>query len=259
MSMAAAAGEQRRIIGTLVLHEAQTRFGRTQLGYVWALIEPMLHVGLMSLVYWAINRRAPVGESVVLFFVTGVLPYFLFQKTALHLGNALRSNRQLMRLPLVNAMDLIIARAILEAVTWTAVACLIFGTVILAGRGSLPDSPATCLAAALATFGLGFGVGLINAVLMARWKSWVSIYANATRPLYHFSAIFFFLEYIPYYLQEWLSWNPLIHAVQWFRLGYRADYATSMLDVQYLMYWVVGSITLGLCLERVMQTRVTSA
>jgi len=236
-----------------------SRFGRSRFGYLWALIEPISHVAVMSVVYWAINRQAPVGDNVILFFVTGVLPYFLFQKTALHLGGALRGNQLLMRLPLVSGMDIVVARALLEGATWLVVLTIILSAMILGGRAPLPNEPLVCAAAAVMTFGLGFGVGLINAVLMTIWKSWVMIYPTITRPLYHFSAIFFFIDRIPADLRDWLSWNPMMHAVQWFRAGYMTDFASAALDRGYLLKWVVATVLLGLCLERVTQRRVQSA
>jgi len=254
-----AIGSRRRVIVALLLREAQTRFGKTRLGYLWALIEPISHVAVMSLVYWAINRMAPVGASVVLFFVTGVLPYFLFQKVALHLGGAVRSNQKLLRLPLVNTMNLVVSRAALEGLTWIVVSALIFFALITTGRAEPPEHPGACMVAAAAAFGLGCGVGLVNAVLMPIWPSWVQIYPTVTRPLYHFSAIFFFIDQIPSYLRDWLSWNPMVHAIQWFRQGYRDDYASTVLDEIYLLKWIAVTLLLGLCMERLAQRRLAEA
>ncbi|WP_424136987.1 ABC transporter permease [Roseomonas chloroacetimidivorans] len=257
--IASALANQRRIIGALILREARSRFGRTRVGYLWALAEPISHVLVMSIVYWAINRRAPVGDNVILFFVTGVLPYFLFQKVARGLGGSIRGGQMLLRLPLVNGMDLLVARAILEAITWICVTFLILGFMVATGRAHLPDHPLVCAGAALATFGLGFGIGMINAVLMTLWKSWVMIFPMITKPLYHFSAIFFFIDRIPADLRRWLSWNPMVHAVQWFREGYITEYHSVTLDPDYLLKWAIASILIGLCLERVTQRQVQSA
>ncbi|MFH5925883.1 ABC transporter permease [Roseomonas xinghualingensis] len=254
-----ALANQRRIVGAILLRESRTRFGRTRLGYLWALAEPISHVMVMSVVYWAINRRAPVGDNVILFFVTGVLPYFLFQKTARNVGGALRGGQTLLRLPLVNGMDLVVGRALLEAVTWLCVTLIILGFMVSTGRAHMPDHPLVCAAAVIATFGLGFGVGLVNAVIMTMWKSWVMIYPMITKPLYHFSAIFFFIDRIPADLRYWLSWNPLMHGVQWFRQGYITEYASVTLDANYLLKWAIASILIGLCLERVTQRQVQSA
>ena len=257
--MLAAAARQQRIIGAIMLREAQTRYGKSTLGYLWAFIEPISHVAVMSFVYWAINRQSPVGSSVLVFFVTGVLPYFLFQKVSLHLGNAVRANRQVLRLPAVTPLDLVAARAVLEGLTWVAVAAVLFGGLAAAGRARAPDQPLVCAAAAFVTFALGFGVGLMNAVLMTLWPSWARAYPTVTRPLYHFSAIFFFIDHIPPHLRDWLAWNPLVHAVQWFRVGYCAEYGSTVLDCGYLVRWAIATVVLALCLERLAQRRLIGA
>ena len=254
-----ALSHQRRVISAIVLREAQTRYGKSSLGYLWAFIEPVTHVAVMSFVYWAINRQSPVGASVLVFFVTGVLPFFLFQKVALHLGNAVRANRLILRLPAVTPFDVVAARAILEGLTWITVATLLFAALIAAGRARPPDQVMVCAAAAFVTFSLGCGVGLMNSVAMTIWPSWARAYPTLTRPLYHFSAIFFFIDHIPPHLRWWLSWNPLVHAVQWFRVGYYSEYASLVLDREYLIKWAIATLVIGLCLERIAQRKLVMA
>ena len=151
-----------RVIGALILRTAQTRFGHTSVGYLWALIEPIAHVAVMSVVYWAINRQDPVGGNVILFFVSGVLPFFLFQKTALHVGAALRSNQMLLRFPLIHALDIVTSRGLLEGVMWLAVSVLILGGMIIGDYAPVPEYAMECVAAIILIFAMGMGVGLIN-------------------------------------------------------------------------------------------------
>ena len=248
-----------RFIGALLLRESKTRFGRSELGYLWAILEPISHVAVMCLVYWAINRLAPVGPSVMLFFVTGVLPFFLFHKTALHLGASVRGSQKVLRMPFMAPIDIIVARAVLEGLTWLVVACILLLTLVAMGMAEAPAEWGIVGLAAIVTFGLGVGVGLVNASAMALWPSWIQIYSVLTRPLYIFSAIFYSIDQVPSGLQYWLSWNPLLHGVLWFRLGFRADYASPVLDEQYLLSWVAGSILFGLCVLRVARTRLAYA
>lgn len=240
----------------LLLREAKTRFGQSRIGYLWALIEPLSHVAVMCVVYWAINRRAPVGPSVVLFFITGVLPFFLFHKVALQVGGAVRGSQKILRMPFVSPVDMIVARAILAGLTWVVVISILVLLLLVLEVMEPPAAPETAALAALMTFALGTGVGLVNATAMALWNSWVHVYTVATRPLYIFSAIFFSVDRIPSSLQYWLSWNPVLHAVQWFRTGFRADYDTPVLDRAYLVGWVLGSLLLGLGMLRAARPRL---
>lgn len=248
-----------RIIGALLLRETRTRFGRSSLGYIWAVLEPISHVVVLCLIYWSINRQAPVGPSVTLFFVTGVLPFFLFHKTSLHLGAAVRGSQKVLRMPFVAPTDMIAARMVLEWLTWVVVAMLLILALMAMELAEPPEAPETAALAALVTLGLGVGFGLVNASAMVLWSSWIQIYGMLTRPLYILSGIFFSIDQVPSGLQQWLAWNPVLHAVQWFRVGFRADYATPVLDEVYLLSWVVGSVLLGLCMIRVTRARLAYA
>jgi len=42
---------QCRVIHALIIRETRTRFGDSKLGYGWALLEPILHITLLSLVF----------------------------------------------------------------------------------------------------------------------------------------------------------------------------------------------------------------
>src|SRR5690606_619099 len=121
---------------------------------------------------------------------TGIMPFFLFNHTASRLSRSLSANLMLLRLPPVTAIDVMIARGILQGLTWIVVFLILLTGLTLMGRGLWPAHPEICALAALTTFFLGCGVGMINAVLSALFKSWDRIYTALTRPLYLLSGIF---------------------------------------------------------------------
>lgn len=49
---------QRRVIRALVIRETRTRFAEFRLGYGWALIEPILHIGLLSATFAVLGRNS---------------------------------------------------------------------------------------------------------------------------------------------------------------------------------------------------------
>src|SRR5688572_4796922 len=65
------------VVNALILRETRTRFGRNQLGYVWALIEPIVVILTFYLVLELAGRRHPPGMTMFAFVATGVLPYTL--------------------------------------------------------------------------------------------------------------------------------------------------------------------------------------
>ena len=126
-----------------------------------ALAHPVLWIGMFAGLYFAFGRPTPPGMSTVAFLTTGIVPFSLFRETATRCLSAVDSNKGLLFYPLVRPLDLVIARAVLEAVTQLVVMAILMGTVALyngqfkvqslldtgfglAGGGVVPRSPACC-------------------------------------------------------------------------------------------------------------------
>ena len=65
---------QTRVIGALVLREMRVRYGRSQLGYIWAILEPAAYVAAMTTMFSYLNQPPPFGASMPLFFALGIIP-----------------------------------------------------------------------------------------------------------------------------------------------------------------------------------------
>ena len=240
-----------RVIGALVLREARVRHGRTQFGYLWAVVEPVFYVIMLSALFSSARGRvAPFGESMSLFFACGILPYHLFRNTVQQLGAAFEANKPLFSYPVIAQIDAVYARLILEVATWCLVVVLVFTFIVLVLDAPLPhDLPQSIMAALLVVL-LGFGIGLFNAVVRRKYLAWGVMFNVATSPLLFVSGVFFTMESIPSQYREYLAWNPLIHGVEGIRMGYYPNYRSSDLDLNYLLWWGVISLFLGLFLER---------
>ena len=70
---------QGRVIHALIIRETRTRFGDSKLGYGWALLEPIAHILMLSLVFAVMMRgRPPIGDEFFIFYYTGIIPYHMF-------------------------------------------------------------------------------------------------------------------------------------------------------------------------------------
>jgi tetratricopeptide (TPR) repeat protein len=68
---------QRRVIGALIIRETRTRFADAKLGYGWALIEPILHISLLSVTFAVLMRGLPpIGTQFFIFYYTGLIRYY---------------------------------------------------------------------------------------------------------------------------------------------------------------------------------------
>ena len=246
---------QGRVIGALVMRETRTRFGKSQLGYFWALAEPVGYVMFLSVIFGAINRHAPFGASMSLFFATGVLPFLLFNNIAKAVSSAFDANEALLSFPIVKPVDTLVARAILETATMLAVMIITLSIIVVTGG---LHGPANLWIIAEAIIGLclaGFGLGSINAVVMKLAGSWRNLYDVLTKPLMLFSGVFFLPDAMPQAVRDILSYLPTLQGIELFRSGFYEGYRSSVLDPGYLFAVGLVLCLLGLSGERILRLR----
>ena len=109
---------QWRVVHALIIRETRTRFGDSTLGYGWALLEPILHILMLSLAFAVLmHGRPPIGNQFFIFYYTGIIPYHIFVHTSSSMTYAVTANGSLLQLPFVGTFDVILARGLLELVT----------------------------------------------------------------------------------------------------------------------------------------------
>ncbi|MEO1638511.1 MAG: ABC transporter permease [Pseudomonadota bacterium] len=241
---------QCRVIASLILREARATFGTSAFGYVWAVITPTASVGLLVFLFSLIGRQPPFGASLALFFATGILALQFFNELSGKLTTVFDANRALLTYPIIKDMDTLIARAILIGLTYALIITVFFVGLILLGLALLPARPEHVILAFMATFLLGLGIGSLHAVIFSFWESWAQIEKILTRPLFFISGIFYVPSQMPVQAREMLSWNPVLHLVEWFRHGFYPNYNSSVLDIWYPVAVGVGLLLLALTGER---------
>jgi capsular polysaccharide transport system permease protein len=253
----AALQTQLRVIYALMIRETRTRLADSKLGYGWALLEPVLHILMLSLVFAVMMRgRPPIGDKFFIFYYTGIIPYHLFVHTSSIMTNAVSSNAPLLQLPLVSTFDVIMARGLVEVLTDVMVAIILLAGFFAVGVGLMPHDLPALSASVIAVSLFGCGIGFINAVINAFFKSWDKIWAQLTRTLYFCSGIFYVPGMMPDWIRDILAWNPILHAVDWFRSSFFAEYEPHWLDRSYLAIVAAVSVAAGLCLERGLRRRL---
>jgi ABC-type polysaccharide/polyol phosphate export permease/Flp pilus assembly protein TadD len=248
---------QGRVIHALIIRETRTRFGDSTLGYGWALLEPILHILMLSLVFAVMMRgRPPIGEEFFIFYYTGIIPYHMFVHTSTSMSYAITSNGSLLQLPLVSTFDVLMARGLLELCTDTLVAVILLAGFGAVGLGVLPHDLSGVSASLLVAWVFGCGCGFANAVVNAFSKSWDKIWVQLTRLLYFCSGIFYVPGMMPDWIRDILAWNPLLHSVDWFRSSFFQEYEPHWLDRSYLSTVAVVTLLAGFGLERGLRHRL---
>ncbi|MFZ5709392.1 MAG: ABC transporter permease [Pseudomonadota bacterium] len=213
-------GLRTRVLAALVIRETSARFGRSWGGYLWAVGEPLGGIVLLSVAFSFVVHAPPLGKSFVLFYATGVIPFLTYSAVAAGAMNALQANRGLFVYPVVTPLDSILARAVLETLTFVVIAVLFFPALIrLTGEDPVTDPAAFALAMALAA-ALGLGVGTANAVVATLFPAWRAIWSVLNRPLFIISGVLFPFDAVPDDLRPVIHANPLTHVIAVMRAAF---------------------------------------
>ena len=247
---------QLQVVHALLLRETKTRFGESQLGYLWALTQPLLWIGMFAIFYYLLGRMAPPGMSMVGFLATGIVSFSLFRETATRCLSAINANKGLLFYPQVRPLDLVAARALLETSTQLVVLVLLMGGLALyEGRFVIDNVLQVALGLALAA-GLGTSFGLVCCGLSVFNRSIERLLPAILRPFFWLSGIFHTLESVPKNFRDILLLNPVAHAIELVRDGWFPGYYARHADPWYPATWMLVLFFFGLSLERVARRRI---
>ena len=247
---------QLQIIHALVLRESRTRYGAHQLGYIWALLEPLFWVLTFYGLFYFANRNVPYGMDIVSFITTGIIPYLLFRETLTKSLNAIPANKALLFYPQIRPLDLIIARSSLEIVTLVTVFAIIMGGHSLYVGELRIDNLLNVMVGLMLASLLGAALGIFFSSLSVYSKMIDRVVPLMMRPLFFISGLFFTANELTGQVREILIWNPVPHAVELVRDGWFNTYHAHYLDISYLVFWILGFAYAGLIIERLARRRL---
>lgn len=222
-----------RTVGALVLREMGSTYGRSPGGYIWAVVQPLGTIIVMTLAFSLIIKSPPLGTSFILFYATGFLPFDTYQLLAARIGAALTYSRPLLAYPGVIWLDAVIARFLLNLLTQiTVFALVIYGIMHFVDTHAKVDLAPIATGIAMAAT-LGLGVGLMNCLLTGYFPIWQRLWEIINRPLFLASGVFFLYDDMPPVAQDILWWNPLIHVTGEVRMGFYPTYEASYVSLSY--------------------------
>lgn len=257
MSLTKALLTQVEVVEALVLRETRTRFGAHQLGYLWAMIEPALWIATFYAMYAIAGREAPVGMDLISFLLTGLLPFNLFQAVTNQVSQSINGNKALLFYPQVRTLDIVVARTILESVTYASV-FLIFivaHALVVQQWPTVDDALVAIFGFALAA-GMGVALGLVFCALEVLTSAAGRVRGPLLRPLFWCSGLFYTANGLPTNVRDILLYNPMLHVIEIVRDGWFPSYQARHADAGYAIAWMLCLLVLGLLLERAVRRKI---
>ena len=239
-----------RAVLALMLREMATSYDRSPGGYLWAVLEPVGGIAILTLIF-SFGFSAPsLGTNFPIFYATGVLPFMMFNSVCNRVSTALLFSKSLLAYPAVTFVDALLARFLVNTVTQAMVAYVVFGGILMIYETRTLPAPLLIAQSLGLTAALALGVGTLNAYLIARFAVWQVIWSILTRPLFLISGIFFLFNAMPHPMRDVIWFNPLVHVVGIMRAGFYPTYNSEYTSMAYVLLVSLVTFAVGLMLLR---------
>ena len=243
----------------LFLREALTRISGARARWFWIIAEPLAHMAFMAFILAGLRHRVIAGTDAYVWVVVGLATFFLFRRSGVQAMWAIDDNKAMFVYRQVRPVDTVIVRAALDGFLNLLIGLVALAVLALLGHNVVPDNPLLVIAAVLGIWLLGLGFGLMASVPTVLIQESNVFLSFSMTPLYLASGVILPINLVPYPYQQWLAYNPLVHALEAARLGFSSGYhVIAGLDLIYVYAWALVMIFIGLVLQVRFSERLVS-
>lgn len=253
MSPAAA---QLGVISGLFIREMLTRVGRSRLGILWLMAEPIILSTMISMLHWLSRSDLPNGLPVFLFYAMSYVPFMMFRSIVNRGSGSIQANISLLHHNRITLLDVTLARNLMEMMVCATVIALymLVATLFL---DEPPHEPALFVFGLLLSALLANGLSMVIGSAQVVWE-WIEHLVHPfTYLMLPISAAFFMLSAMPPATRELLLWNPLVHVHEMNRWAMFGDRVTPYYDISYVLLWALLLNLVGMAGLRVARPRLS--
>jgi len=247
------------VVKALFLREVQTRFGTKKLGYFWAVFDAMFMVLIFTGLKVAIASKSMPGVDYPVFLATGFLAFVLWKNIIKSSINAFSSNKALFAYKQVKPFDTIITRVLLELLV-NLVATIIFIGIGLYLDYDIAVKNFNMVMLAVAWMCIfAFSIGLMSAVFAYFYEFYAKLINIIMTPMLFISALMYTVDSLPPVLREIILYNPLVHFIEMIHGFYFQNLDTQYVDYNYMIFWTIIPLYIGLFFYKRSEERILSS
>jgi len=242
---------QRDVIYALLLRELIARFGKSRVGLMWVLIEPVAHLVFPILIFGFVRERVVPGIEYPVFLAYGFLPFLLFKTICLQTMDGTAASRGVLSYRQVLLMDVFVAKMLAYCAIESVVFITVLSGLAMFGFDVLPQHPVELAGTLVLTVLLAFGLGMLFAAMSSVVPDAKSVIRVLFIPLYFLSGVLFPLSRLKEEWVDWIALNPVAHLVDMSRLAGVAHHEPMrQLSIGYPLALAVITLFIGLALYR---------
>lgn len=231
------------VIRELTSREIKRKYARSSLGILWSVLNPLLHMVVMSLIFSTMFRRSI--ENFPIYYLTGQIFWTLFSVATNSAMTALVDNRSLLVKAKLPKQTFVLSRIYTALVNfgYTCIAYVLMLVVfrIRPGVAMLLFPLAVFFMLAIST-----GVGYILSVVYVFFADVNYLYSVFLTLWMYVSALFYPVTSLPEAMQDFIGCNPIYLVIAFARECVMYGRIPDPMMWIKLTGWSIGSIVVGL-------------
>ncbi|AFK64279.1 permease of an ABC exporter involved in polysaccharide export [Advenella kashmirensis WT001] len=240
------------VLFALILREMRSMFSARRFGAFWMFFEPVMQIGLIMAIFSFRDVHLASGIEMPVFFMSGMVPFFLLRNIALKGMEAVNANRALFSYKQIKPIDTVLARAIMETALYACVFVIfMFILGFCFGYDVSIRDPLRWIVVIFVGVMFSFSLGLIFCIIGELFAESKVIIRMLFFPLYLLSGVIFPIWVFPAEVMDWLLWNPYLHIIDELRFAMFDYYPLHTgVNIMYPMRAAIFTLLLAMGLYR---------
>ncbi|MGJ8514006.1 ABC transporter permease [Carnimonas bestiolae] len=231
----------------LVLREFTSRTTSDRMGWFWMLFEPLATIGVLLFVreFLRHSMSQVTGAEYIPWLIIGLMCFYIFRDCMMTPISAINANKSLFSYRQVLPFDTVIARCVVGGLLRSFIFLVVVSAAIAIDVVDFPYDALVVFSNVLGVWMLGSSLGILLAALSTLVPEVGRIVRLLSTPLMFVSGAMFPIERFPLNIKLYMSWNPLLIAIEKVRLGFFQYYHT-LNNLSDIYLWSVIFLLLGL-------------
>jgi capsular polysaccharide transport system permease protein len=241
---------QLNVIVALTIRDLQSLMKSYNYGFAWALLEPIMFIGLMRVARSAFKGLTPPDMPPTTFLIVGIIPFYLYVASVSAVYKAVAEPDNMLQFPRVTPIDLAISSALSDFCIYITIYAVFLIPASIYEHVFPPENGLKVIAVVITMWVMGVALGFVvgtAARVFPPIKQFVGYYNLVNRMA---GGMLFVITMFPSVYWPYLTWNPILHCSEMIRDGWFVTYTSPVADPMYVFYCILGLLLLGLSLER---------
>lgn len=241
------------VIRELTGREIKRKYTGSSLGIIWSVLNPLLHMVVMSLIFSTMFRRSI--ENFPIYYLTGQIFWTLFSGATTSAMTALVDNRNLLVKAKLPKQTFVLSRIYTVLVNF-GYTCIAYVLMLAVFQIKPSISMLLFPLAVIFMLAISIGVGYILAVVYVFFADVKYLYSVFLTLWMYVSALFYPVTSLPEVMQNFVGYNPIYVVIAFARECIVYGRVPEVMMWIKLIGWSIGSLVVGMNVFRFKENQV---